>query len=453
MSTSRGRLLLVDDDPDLREALSERLGLMKLDVTSAPDGEEALKVLRRQHFPLTLLDLQLPRRSGLEVLQAIRNEGIETTVVVITAWGSLDKAVEAMRAGAYDFLPKPLDLGHLEIVINKALERQTLREENRVLHGQLGNLERPLLGQCPAFQEIVQTARDAAASNATILLRGESGTGKEVLARAIHRWSPRAARAFVVVNCVALSEELLESDLFGHEKGAFTGAHHLKRGKVELADGGTLFLDEVGDIRPPLQAKLLRLLQEQEFQRVGGVNTLRADLRFLAATNTDLEQAMAEGRFRKDLYFRLNVVSLTLPTLRDRKADISILTQHFVEQFCHELRRPQKSVSPAALALLGGYHWPGNVRELENVIERAVVLSKASAIEPRDLPILVERPANPVASMPGAHYQDAVLSFKRDLIRAALLRANGNQTQAAEALGLRRTYLSRLMKSMGIRES
>ncbi len=257
----------------------------------------------------------------------------------------------------------------------------------------------------------------------------------------------------MVVNCVALSEELLESDLFGHEKGAFTGAHQLKRGKVELADGGTLFLDEVGDIRPPLQAKLLRLLQEQEFQRVGGTQTHQADLRFLAATNTDLEQAMADGRFRKDLYFRLNVVSLTLPPLRVRKEDIQILGQHFVEKYSRELKRPPKAISHAAMDLLGGYQWPGNVRELENVIERAVVLSKGQAIEPRDLPILAEQPGNHTASLPSGSYHDAVVAFKRDLVRAALVRANGNQTQAAEALGLRRTYLYRLMKAVGIRDA
>jgi DNA-binding NtrC family response regulator len=453
MNKFRSRLLLVDDDPDLRDALSDRLLLMKLDVTCASDGEEALKLLRRQQFPLTLLDLQLPRQSGLDVLRTIQREGIETTVVVITAWGTLEKAVEAIKAGAYDFLSKPLDLAHLEIVINKALEREALRNENRVLHGELDSLERPLLGQCRSFQEIVQTARDAAASNATILLRGESGTGKEILARAIHRWSPRASRPFVVVNCVALSEELLESDLFGHEKGAFTGAHQLKRGKVELAAGGTLFLDEVGDIRPPLQAKLLRLLQEQEFQRVGGVNTLRADLRFLAATNTDLDQAMADARFRKDLYFRLNVVSLTLPPLRDRKEDIATLAGHFAEKYSRELKRPLKAVAPAALAILKGYHWPGNVRELENVLERAVVLSKGAVIEPRDLPITADPPSNHAASTPAGSYQDAVLAFKRDLIRAALVRSNGNQTQAAEALGMRRTYLYRLMRVVGIKES
>jgi transcriptional regulator with PAS, ATPase and Fis domain len=337
-------------------------------------------------------------------------------------------------------------------VITRALERNALLEENWLLQDELGSLERPLLGNSSAFQEVVLTARDAAASNATILLRGESGTGKEILARAIHRWSPRASRPFVVVNCVALSEELLESDLFGHEKGAFTGAHQLKRGKVELADGGTLFLDEVGDIRPSLQAKLLRLLQEQEFQRVGSTQTLQADLRFVAATNTNLEMAMTEGTFRKDLYYRLHVVSLTLPPLRDRKDDIGALAQHFVEKYSRELKRPPKPIHPDALALLAGYQWPGNVRELENIIERAVVLSKGSAIEPRDLPDLGQHPAEALADG-NASYHDAVRAFKQNLLRAALVRANGNQTRAAEMLSLRRTYLSRLLKGLGIRES
>jgi DNA-binding NtrC family response regulator len=374
-------------------------------------------------------------------------------VIVITASGSVDRAVEAMRAGAFDFLPKPLDPAHLEVVINKALERDSLREENRLLHDELGSLDRPLIGESPGIQELVRTAQQAAASNATILLRGESGTGKEILARAIHRWSPRRSRPLVTVNCVALSEELLESELFGHEKGAFTGAHQKKQGKVELANGGTLFLDEIGDIRPALQAKLLRLLQEQEFERVGGTRPIRVDARFVAASNTDLERVMQEGAFRQDLYYRLNVVSLSLPPLRERKEDIEPLARHFVEKYSAEMKRPVSPIAPAARAILLGYHWPGNVRELENVIERSVVLSTGPEIGPRDLPILQTEPDEAPSGGPPGSYREAVLKFKQELLRSALARANGNQTRTAEALGLQRTYLARLVRELGIRDS
>ncbi len=454
MTRARGRILVVDDDPDIRDLLTDRLRLLQLEAVCAGDGEEALALLRQEPPPLTLLDLQLPRVSGMDVLQAIRREGIQTTVIVITAWGTPERAVEAMRAGAYDFIPKPLDPAHLEVVINKALERDSLREENQLLQSELSSLDRPLIGDSPPIREVVRTAQQAALSNATILLRGESGTGKEILARAIHRWSPRRNRPLVTVNCVALSEELLESELFGHEKGAFTGAHQKKRGKVELADGGTLFLDEIGDIRPPLQAKLLRLLQEQEFERVGGTRPIRVDVRFVAATSTDLERAMKEGRFRPDLYYRLNVVSLQLPPLRERREDLEPLARHFVEKYSAELKRPPKPLAPEALRLLGRHHWPGNVRELENAIERAVVLSTGPEIGPRDLPILLPEPGEPAGEEPtGGTYHEAVLQFKRELLRSALARANGNQTRAAEALGLQRTYLSRLLKDLGIRES
>ncbi len=453
MTRPRSRILVVDDDPDIRELLSDRLQLMRLEVACAGDGEEALALLRQEAPPLTLLDLQLPRVNGMEVLQAIRREGIDTTVIVITAWATPERAVEAMRAGAYDFIPKPLDPAHLEVVINKALERDSLREENRLLHGELDSLDRPLIGESPAIQDVVRTAQQAAASNATILLRGESGTGKEILARAIHRWSPRRNRPLVTVNCVALSEELLESELFGHEKGAFTGAHQRKQGKVELANSGTLFLDEIGDIRPALQAKLLRLIQEQEFERVGGTRPIRVDVRFVAATNTDLERAMKEGRFRQDLYYRLNVVTLVLPPLRERKGDVEPLARHFVEKYSAELKRPPKPVSPAALAMLTEYDWPGNVRELENAIERAVVLSTGAEIGPKDLPILKGEPSDETSEESAGTYHEAVLQFKRELLRSALARANGNQTRAAETLGLQRTYLSRLLKELGVRDS
>ena len=444
---------MVDDDPDIRELLSDRLQLMRLEVACAGDGEEALALLRQEAPPLTLLDLQLPRVSGMEVLHAIGREGIETTVIVITAWGTPERAVEAMRAGAYDFIPKPLDPAHLEVVINKALERDSLREENRLLHGELDSVDRPLIGESPAIHNLIRTAQQAAVSNATILLRGESGTGKEILARAIHRWSPRRNRPLVTVNCVALSEELLESELFGHEKGAFTGAHQKKQGKAELANGGTLFLDEIGDIRPALQAKLLRLIQEQEFERVGGTRPIRVEVRFVAATNTDLERAMKEGRFRQDLYYRLNVVSLVLPPLRERKGDVEPLARHFVEKYSAELKRRPSPISPAALAILTQYKWPGNVRELENAIERAVVLSIGSEIGPKDLPLLMDEPSDEASEESAGSYHEAVLQFKRELLRSALAQASGNQTRAAEALGLQRTYLSRLLKDLGIRES
>jgi len=450
MTRPRSRILVVDDDPDIRELLSDRLQLMKLEVTCAADGQEALDLLRQEAAPLTLLDLQLPRVSGMEVLETIRREGLETTVIVITASGTVERAVEAMRAGAYDFIPKPLDPAHLEVVINKALEWDSLREENRLLHSELDRLDRPLVGQSPAMQALARTAQQAAASNATILLRGESGTGKEILARAIHRWSPRRDRPIVTVNCVALSEELLESELFGHEKGAFTGAHQRKLGKVELAHAGTLFLDEIGDIRQPLQAKLLRLLQEQEFERVGGTRPIRVDVRFVAATNTDLERAMKQGAFRQDLYYRLNVVSLRLPPLRERTEDLEPLARHFVEKYSAELKRPPKPISPAALALLTEYDWPGNVRELENAIERAVVLATGPDIGPRDLPIVPVAP-DEAAPPESANYHEAVLRFKRELLRASLDRMSGNQTRAAEMLGLQRTYLSRLLRELGVR--
>ena len=453
MASLRCRVLLVDDDPDILEVLSDRLQLMGLEVACASDGQEALSLLRREAPPLTLLDLQLPRLNGLEVLKAIRREGIETTVIVITAWGTPERAVEAMRAGAYDFIPKPLDPGHLELVIKKALERDTLIEENRILHGEMESLDRPLIGNSQIIQDLLKTAQQAAASNATVLLRGESGTGKEILARAIHRWSDRRHRPFVTVNCVALSEDLLESELFGHEKGAYTGAHQRKQGKAELADRGTLFLDEIGDIRPSLQAKLLRLVQEQEFERVGGTRPIRVDTRFIAATNTDLEQAMKQGMFRQDLYYRLNVVSLMLPPLRKRMDDIQVLSRHFVDKYSSELKRSPKPISPAAWAILTRHAWPGNVRELENAIERAVVLSTGSSIEPQDLPVASLESVERFDALVDGSYHQAVLQFKRELLQSALAQAHGNQTRAAEALGLQRTYLSRLLKELGVRSA
>src|SRR5574337_186313 len=293
MIPSHSKILSVDDDPDIREVMHDRLKAMGVEVVEATDGEQALIRLRDDSPAITFLDLIMPKKSGMEVLKAIQDEGLETTAIAMTAYGTIDKAVEAMRAGAYDFLTKPFSPGHLEVVIGKALEREALKRQNLLLSGEVREKDLPIIGHSPSILNAIEFTRRAAASSSTILLQGESGTGKEVFASSIHRWSPRRDQPFVVVNCVALSEELLESELFGHERGAFTGAHQRKRGKLELADGGTAFLDEIGDLKPHLQAKLLRVLQEHEFERVGGTKPIRVDLRFVAVTNYFLAQYCA----------------------------------------------------------------------------------------------------------------------------------------------------------------
>lgn len=445
------RVLLVDDDPDFCEALGDRLRALGFEVARAASGPEALRRVREDPPAVVLLDLVLPEMDGLAVLDALRREAPELAVVVITAYGTVARAVEAMKRGALDFITKPADPHHLEVVLAKALERQTLRDAHALLSAEVGDRYATLVGESPAMQAVVEVARRAAASPATVLLLGESGTGKEVLARAIHRWSPRAGRPFVVVNCVALSDELLESDLFGHERGAFTGAHQQKRGKLEVAHGGTVFLDEVGDIRPALQARLLRVLQDQTFERVGGTRPIRTDVRFVAATNRDLARAVQEGRFRLDLYYRLHVVALTLPPLRERPGDIEPLARHFLERYRREVKRELAGFRPEVLACLRRYAWPGNVRELENVVERAVVLAEGPEIALRDLPADVRAAGgSPPVGHDARGFHEAVEEFKRGLIASTLRRTGGNRTQAARLLGLQRTYLARLIRELGV---
>ena len=453
MSARHSKILIVDDDPDIREVMRDRLKAMSFEVVEASDGEQALARLRDESPTITLLDLMMPKKSGLEVLKAIRDEGLDTTTIVMTAYGTIEKAVEAMRAGAYDFLTKPFSPGHLEVVIGKALEREALKRENLLLSGEVKGRDQAIVGHSPPILHAIEVIRKVAASGSTILLLGETGTGKEVFARAIHHWSPRRDKPFVVVNCVALSEELLESELFGHERGAFTGAHQRKPGKLELADGGTAFLDEIGDLKPRLQAKLLRVLQEHEFERVGGTKPIRVDLRFVAATNRRLDKAIREGLFREDLYYRLNVITVSLPPLRDRPADIAPLTNHFLAHYCGRLGKRIKEITPDAWELLQHYHWPGNVRELANFIERAVVLSTRDRITSDDLPLTVfaGAPESPTGEAP-RDFHETVVAYKRQVIRETLHRSGGNQSKAASALGLQRTYLSRLIKELRIRE-
>ena len=442
------RVLIVDDDPASRRLLDVRLRPLECDVTTAGNGEQALTAIRTDQPDLVLLDLQMPRMSGIEVLGAMRKEGIDVPTIVITAHGSIEAAVEAMKEGAYDFITKPIDANHFDIVVRKVLERVGLKREVELLSEETDKRYRLIIGKSEKMKEAVDTARKAANSNATVLLLGESGTGKEVFARAIHNWSERKAQPFVAINCVGLSKELLESELFGHEKGAFTGADQQKKGKVELANGGTVFLDEVGDISQELQTKLLRFLQEREFDRVGGVRAVKVDVRIIAATNRDLDDAVKTGRFREDLYHRINVIPITLPPLRERAQDIPALCQYFLRRYSSESKKNFAEIANDALAKLVAYPWPGNVRELANTIERAVVLGRGPILEIGDLP---GRIANSDEVKTRSHdYREAMNSARRNLVLQALSQSNGNRTLAAKSLGLHEKYFLRLIKTLRI---
>jgi two-component system, NtrC family, response regulator AtoC len=449
MQTSGTRVLIVDDDPASRRLLEVRLRPLECDVATAGNGEQALTAIRKDVPDLVLLDLQMPKMGGIEVLRALRKEEINVPVIVITAHGSIETAVEAMKEGAYDFTTKPVDANHFDIVVRKLLEREGLKRELELFSEDADKRYRLVVGKSDEMNEAVETAKKAATSKATVLLLGESGTGKEIFARAIHNWSERRSQAFVAINCVGLSKELLESELFGHEKGSFTGAEQLKKGKMELANGGTVFLDEIGDVSQELQTKLLRFLQEREFDRVGGVRPIHVDVRIVAATNRDLDGAVKEGRFREDLYHRLNVVPIMLPPLRERREDIPALAHHFLQRFAKEVKKTFSEVSGATLAKLCAYDWPGNVRELGNVIERAVVLSQGPEIAPHDLPARIVA-AQSAPQSDGISYRDAMDAYRRQLVMRALTQTHGNRAAAARALGLHEKYLLRLLKSLEI---
>jgi DNA-binding NtrC family response regulator len=442
------RVLIVDDDPASRRLLEVRLRPLECDVATAGNGELALSAIRKDQPDLVLLDLQMPRMGGMDVLRALRQDGIEVPTIVITAHGSIETAVEAMKQGAYDFVTKPIDANHFDIVVRKALERVRLKREIDLLTEETDKRHHLVLGGSEGMRQAVDTAKKAAASNATVLLLGESGTGKEVFARAIHNWSERKDQPFVAINCVGLSKELLESELFGHEKGAFTGADQQKKGKVELANGGTVFLDEVGDISQELQTKLLRFLQEREFDRVGGVRAVKVDVRIIAATNRDLDDAVKTGRFREDLYHRINVIPITLPPLRERRQDIPPLCQYFLRRYSSESKKNFAEIANDALAKLVAYPWPGNVRELANTIERAVVLGRGPVLGVADLP---GRIANAEEANAKSHdYREAMNFARRDLVLEALSQSNGNRTLAAKSLGLHEKYFLRLLKTLRI---
>jgi DNA-binding NtrC family response regulator len=449
MRTSGARVLIVDDDAASRRLLEVRLRPLECDVATAGNGEQALTAIRKEVPDLVLLDLQMPRMGGIEVLRALRKEEIHIPVIVITAHGSIETAVEAMREGAHDFITKPVDANHFDIVVRKALEREGLKRELELFSEDADRRYHLVIGKSAKMKEAVETARKAATSKATVLLLGESGTGKEIFARAIHTWSERKNQPFVAINCVGLSKELLESELFGHEKGSFTGADQLKKGKMELANGGTVFLDEIGDVSQELQTKLLRFLQEREFDRVGGVKPIHVDVRIVAATNRDLDIAVKEGRFREDLYHRLNVVPIMLPALRERREDIPALARHFLQRFAKEVKKNLSEINEEALGKLSAYDWPGNVRELANVIERAVVLGQGPEIASHDLPArIVSAQSEPQSD--GIAYRDAMDAYRKQLIMRALAQTQGNRAAASRALGLHEKYFLRLLRSLGI---
>lgn len=442
-------ILVIDDDPDIREVLRDRLESLGYRVLVAPSGEAGLELLERQSPQLILLDIEMPAMSGLEVLKVIRKRELDITVVMITAYGTIERAVEAMKEGAYDFIPKPFEPDHVALIVQKALEREKLKRGVEVLSVQVGERYHLIAGKSARMNEAVDLAKKAASSRSTVLLLGESGTGKEIFAHAIHNWSDGKAEPFIAINCVGLSRELLESELFGHERGAFTGAHQLKKGKIELAHGGTIFLDEVGDITPEIQTKLLRFLQEREFERVGGTNPVHVDVKVIAATNRDLIGAVKEGRFRTDLYYRLNVIPISLPALRERRDDIPELAHFFMKRFSLETKKNFNEISQDALEKMLVYNWPGNVRELANVIERAVVLGQGPKMTLQDLPPIIAASTSLQPSA-GLLYSQNIEAFRRQLIIEALSQAHGNRAAAARALGLQRTYLSRLIKTLRI---
>jgi DNA-binding NtrC family response regulator len=388
-------LLVADDDPAVRESLERALTREGYSVVVAPDGQAALERLQTGGIDLVLSDLKMPGLNGLELLPRAKAVAPDIDFIMLTAFGTVEEAVKAMKEGATDFLTKPFQRAQLMKVVRQALERRSLIAQNRALQQRLDDLLRQgnMIGVSPAFRRMMTLVQQVADSSATVLIQGESGTGKELVARAIHERSPRRNGPFVAVNCAALPETLLESELFGYERGAFTGAAGRKEGRFELADGGTLFLDEVADLSPVTQPKILRVLQEGEFERVGGTKTIRVDVRIVTATNQDLAALVRDRRFREDLFYRLNVITIVAPPLRDRKEDIPVLAQHFLRVYAAKNNRPLEGFSEEALACLEAYSWPGNVRELENVVERAVVLARGAKVEQSDLPDSVaERP-------------------------------------------------------------
>ncbi|MBM4313748.1 MAG: sigma-54-dependent Fis family transcriptional regulator [Deltaproteobacteria bacterium] len=446
-------ILVVDDEASHRIMLRAVLTADGYQVTEAADGLDAIRAVEKEAFDIILLDIRMTHMDGIEALTEIRKISPLVPVLIMTAYASVKTAVEALKAGAFDYMTKPLDIEEVKILIEKALEHYHLRTENLALKERLGDrfdFSR-VIGRSVKMKILLDTLAMVAPSDATVLIMGESGTGKEVAANAIHQNSPRAGQPFIKVSCAALPESLLESELFGHEKGAFTGAVSRREGRFQLAHRGTIFLDEVGEMSQAIQTKLLRVLQEKEFEPLGSVRTVKVDIRVIAATNKDLAKEVREGRFREDLYYRLNVVPITMPPLRDRKEDIPPLAEHFLAIFREKNRKPMKGISGKALDLLVRYDWPGNIRELENCIERAVIMTKEEMITPADFPPQIQRLAGEeerggLALTSGMSLE----AMERELIVKTLAETGGNRTRASEILGINRRTLQNKLKEYGL---
>ena len=448
------KILIIDDEEGMRHMLKLMLEREGYKAVTAEKGEEGLEILEKEIFDLILCDIRMPGMDGMAFLNEIKNRGIESTIIMMSAYGTVDTALEAMKRGAYDYISKPFKTDEVILTLKKAEERERLRRENLMLKGELkkeyqfGNL----IAKSEKMLAIFDMIKKVADYNTSILILGESGTGKELIARAIHYNSNRSERPFVAINCGAIPEDLLESEMFGHEKGAFTGAIKTRIGRFEMADGGTILLDEVSDMSPGLQAKLLRVLQEHEFERVGGAHTIKVDIRVIAATARNLSQEVSQGKFREDLFYRLNVIPITLPPLRERKEDIPLLVSHFIRRFNERHGMSIEGMTPRTLKILMDHHWPGNVRELENVIERAMVLAEDTTMKEENLPWELD---HKLTEEIGFFPEDLSLKkmqrkWEEKLIRKALEKTKGNKTKAAKLLEISYPWLLTKIKEYGI---
>lgn len=454
-------ILVIDDAPEIRFSMSEVLKREGFSVDVACDGQKAIEKLENNYFDVVITDLAMPKKNGMDVLCFLKEHSPETICIIITGFGTIQGAVEAMRQGAFDYLTKPVKLEKVIVVIDKALEVRELKRENQSLRQELQYIHGfdRIVGVSKAMQEVFELVEKVAGTDSTVLITGESGTGKELIAHALHYNSKRKDRPFIPLNCAAIPEELLESELFGHEKGAFTHAINTRIGRFELANKGTIFLDEIGDMSPVLQVKLLRFLQERQFERVGGVKTIHVDVRIIAATNIDLEQAFHKGSFRDDLYYRLNVIPIHILPLKERPEDIPLLIQHFLLKFCSDKRTRVEGIEKDAIRCLVAYDWPGNVRELENIIERMVILANGPMITVRDIPNSILKSAgqlpvanSSMATLPedGLSLNFAVGLLEKTLILQALDRTGWVKNQAAKLLKMNRTTLIEKMKKQNL---